>query len=98
MRFEWNDSKSRRNLEKHRISFGTASLVFDDPSALSIQDRIVEGEERWQTLGMIADVVVVVAHTWQETEGDEVIRLISARKATARERRVYAQRRKHSDG
>jgi uncharacterized DUF497 family protein len=51
MRFEWDEAKNRRNLAKNRISFETAKLVFEDPHALSIQDRAVENEERWQPLG-----------------------------------------------
>ena len=47
MRFFWDDEKNRRNRIKHKVSFETAILVFDDPNALSIQDRIVDGEERW---------------------------------------------------
>lgn len=79
MRFEWDEEKNRRNLAKHRFSFDTAKLVFDDPAALSVQDRVVEGERRWQTLGMVSDIVLNVAHTWRDEAGDEVIRLISAR-------------------
>lgn len=44
MRFVWDKEKSRANLVKHKISFEAACLVFDDPHALSIQDRVVEGE------------------------------------------------------
>ncbi len=89
MRFEWDGKKDRRNLAKHKIDFETATLVFEDPHQLSFQDRIVEGEERWQTFGVIAGLIVMVAHTWWEEEGGEVIRLISARKATSREKRIY---------
>ena len=64
-------------------------------SALSILDRIVEGEERWQTLGMTADILLIVAHTWRDEDEGEVIRVISARKATPRERRAYAKDRQH---
>jgi uncharacterized protein (DUF4415 family) len=60
-------------------------LVFDDPHVLSIQDRVVEGEERWQTVGMVSGAVLFVAHTYREATGGEVIRLISARKAIAHE-------------
>src|ERR1035437_894688 len=96
MRFEWDEDKNHRNLTKHKIGFETASLVFDDPQGLSVQDRVVEGEERWQTLGRISDLVLIVAHTCRDEAGDEVIRLISARKATARERRAYAKSRQRS--
>jgi uncharacterized DUF497 family protein len=90
MRFEWDEVKNRRNRRKHKISFEVAKLAFDDQFALSLPDRIVEGEERWQTLGMISDLVVAVAHTHREEDEDLVIRIISARKATPTERIAYA--------
>lgn len=94
MRLEWDEQKSRSNLAKHKVSFETARFVFDDPWALSVPDRVVEDEERWQTLGLVAGtVVLLVAHTYREEEGDEVIRIISARKATRHERRVYEENR-----
>jgi uncharacterized protein len=98
MRFEWDEDKNRRNLAKHKVSFETASLVFGDPQLLSIQDRVVEGEERWQTVGMVSGTVLLVAHTYREEAGDEVIRLISARKAIAGERRAYAKNQERSSG
>ncbi len=96
MRFEWDEDKNRRNLAKHKVSFETASLVFDDPQVLSVKDRVVEGEERWQTVGMVSGAVLLVAHTYCDEVGDEVIRLISARKAIASERRAYAKNQKRS--
>jgi len=98
MRFEWDEAKNRPNLAKHRFSFETAKLVFEDPRALSVQDRAVEDEERWQTLGLIGGVVVVlVAHTYREENGEEVIRLVSARKATPMERRAHEENDENSD-
>jgi uncharacterized protein len=93
VRFEWDEYKDRLNRAKHGVSFETARLVFNDPLQLSVQDRIVAGEARWQTLGLVADaVVLVVAHTYRtEESGHEVIRIISARKATRNERRRYEQ-------
>jgi uncharacterized protein len=96
MRFEWDEDKNRSNLAKHKVSFERASLVFDDPQSLSIQDRVVEEEERWQTLGMESGTVLLVAHTYRDEARGEVIRLISARKANAHERRVYAKSQKSS--
>jgi len=94
MRFTWDEDKNRRNLAKHKISFETASLVFDDPFHVSRLERVVEGEERWQTMGLIgAAVIVLVAHTYGEEEDETVIRIISARKATSHERRHYDQNR-----
>ncbi|SRR6266567_2993873 len=89
MRFEWDEVKNSRNFSKHNISFETATLVFDDPFARTVQDRVVESEERWQTLGMMKGLIVVVAHTYREEGGESVICIVSARKATASERRAY---------
>jgi uncharacterized DUF497 family protein len=92
MRFQWDEVKSDRNLAKHRISFETANLVFEDPHVLVREDRVVDGEERWQALGLIGGVVIVlVAHTYHEEDGEEVVRLISARKAAASERKAYEE-------
>lgn len=89
--FVWDDTKSAGNQRKHGVSFESAALVFDDPLHITRQDRIENGELRWQTLGMAKGVVLLlVAHTWHETEGgEEFIRIISARRATRLERNVY---------
>ncbi len=92
MRFSWDERKNRSNRRKHRVSFETAALVFDDPGHISHLDREVEGESRWQTIGRVKDQVLLVVHTIAESDDEEEsIRLISARKATPQERRVYAQ-------
>ena len=88
--FTWDDAKNRLNQRKHGVSFETASLVFDDPHALMLQDRIEDGEERWQAIGRISDaVVLVVAHAVEAGSEGEVIRIISARKAARHERKRY---------
>jgi uncharacterized DUF497 family protein len=86
--FTWDGRKNRTNERKHGISFETAILVFDDPFHLSVQDREVEAEARWQTIGMANAVVLLVAHTVDDGGN---IRIISARKATRRERGIYAE-------
>ncbi|MDA0843243.1 MAG: BrnT family toxin [Bacteroidetes bacterium] len=93
--FEWDEEKARTNLKKHRISFPVAARVFADPHALTIQDRIEDGEYRWQTLGLVnGQVVVMVAHTSRFDENDaEVVRIISARRAEQKERKRYEQNR-----
>ena len=53
LRFSWDERKNRSNRRKHRVSFETAALVFDDPCHISHLDREVEGELRWQTIGMV---------------------------------------------
>ncbi len=91
MHFEWDERKNQSNRAKHGISFETARLVFDDPRAISIQDRHENNEERWQTLGRIGRaVILLVAHTFREGEtGEETVRIVSARKTTPKERRIY---------
>ena len=92
MRFEWDEVKNRRNRRKHKISFENAKLVFDDPFALADRDREINGEVRWQIVGVIgASVTVVVAFTYREEGDEEVIRIISARKASSSERRAYGE-------
>jgi uncharacterized DUF497 family protein len=92
MRFEWDEVKSSRDLAKHRISFETASLVFEDPHMLVREDRIIEGEERWQALGLIGGAIIaLVVHTYREESGEEVVRIISARKAAGPERKAYEE-------
>jgi uncharacterized protein len=67
--------------------------VFQDPGAISYVERVVEGEERWQTIGLAGTVVLVlVVHTVEEEDGEEKIRIISARKADAREQSLYHSR------
>ena len=72
------------------MSFPTATRVFSDPYALMEQDRIENGEERWQTIGVVDGIVMLlVAHTVREQDDVEVIRIISARRADRKERRRY---------
>lgn len=90
MRFEWDERKNASNLRKHRVSFETATLVFDDPLHRTTQDREVDGEERWQTVGRAEGVLLLlVAHTLEDVDEDETVRIISARKATPQERRKH---------
>jgi uncharacterized protein len=92
MRFLWEERKSRQNLAKHKISFATATLVFEDPYAVSRFDRIKDGEERWQTLGVAGGItVLLVAHVDYEENGEALVRIISARKATRHERKFYEE-------
>lgn len=92
MLYTWDDDKNAINKQKHGISFETARLVFDDPWHLSRQDRVEQGEERWQTIGLAGDaVLLLVAHTWRDQDGEEHIRIISARRATKMEREIYEE-------
>ena len=88
MRWIWDDNKNR----KHGFSFETAQLVFNDPLALSRADTHSDGD-RYQTVGRIGPVLVFVVHTWPYVDhrGDEVGRIIGARKATSHERKAYEE-------
>lgn len=91
IQFEWDADKAASNFKKHGISFDLAIKVFDDPNAFFSQDRVVEGEERWQCIGYVgAYTLVLVAYTYRGMEDeDEIVRIISARLATSHERRRY---------
>jgi uncharacterized DUF497 family protein len=90
MLFSWDEAKDESNKNKHKVSFETAQLVFDDPLHFSRQDRFENGEARWQTIGMVGGVVLIlVAHTWLDDGDEEHIRIISARRATRIERQEY---------
>ncbi len=92
--FEGSDDKAVNNRRKHGIAFTDAAQVFNDPFAIAGQDHIESGERRWQIVGMIERVtVVLMAYTIEEVGQDEVIRLISARRATRKERIHYEQNR-----
>ena len=99
IRFEWDEEKNLSNQRKHGVNFRTASQVFRDPHRVLVADRVVDGELRWQTTGIVksasgAIVLLLVAHTDREEDETgvdvEVVRIISARKATSREKRIYA--------
>jgi uncharacterized DUF497 family protein len=93
MRFTWDPAKDKANRLKHAISFDVAKCVFEDANQLSVQDRHQNGEERWQTLGLVGPhAVILVAHTYEDEDGQEVVRIISARKATKPERQRYDER------
>ena len=83
MEFRWDPRKDALNKDKHGIGFETASLVFSDPLHVSVHDRIVDSEQRWRTMGQVGGlIIIVVIHTYIEKNGQEIIRIISARKAT----------------
>jgi len=91
MKFEWDEQKNSLNQQKHDISFEEAKEVFDDPLHIAKLDhRFSYFEERWITIGSTKKKkIVVVANLFFSEEGEEIIRIISARKATGNERRFY---------
>ena len=92
MRFEWDAAKARANLAKHRVSFELATRVWDDPLYEITFDGIVDGEERWIAIGVVrGTTILVVVHTNPDPEDDQRVRIVSARRATSRERRDHEQ-------
>ena len=86
MEYEWDPAKSEANLNKHGISFDEARYIFDGPTLTRIDDREDYGERRFISLGAISrEATFVVVHT----ERGNRVRLISARKASRIERKVY---------
>lgn len=92
MLFFWNPDKAEKNVEKHKVSFEIAQTIFEDPLHLSNLDDEKHEEERWVSMGRSCkgDIFVVV-HTYLEIQGHEEIRIISARRATKKERRAYEE-------
>ena len=83
--FQWDDKKAQKNFRKHDVRFEEAALVFDDENRIEEFDNAHSGDEdRWKIIGMVHDILCVVY-----TERGEDIRLITARKATPKERRDY---------
>lgn len=92
IRFEWDPAKAASNRLKHGVRFETAARVFADPLALTEFDGFDRSEARWRTIGLVDGVqLLVVAHTQRDDNGDEIIRIISARRADPRERRRYGE-------
>ena len=90
MSYEWDKSKAKRNVQKHKIEFADAIGVFEDERAVTIEEDH-EDEVRMVTLGMdFLGRILIVVYTWR----DENIRLISARKATPQERKQYVEENK----
>ncbi len=88
MKFEWDQNKIRKNIERHGFDFNDTKEVFEGLKATFPDDRFDYEEDRYVTLGLLGSVVVYIAHTYR----DEQIRLISMRKATVKERRIYEKK------
>lgn len=85
MRFEWDEEKRRANFEKHGIDFADVENIFNDEVYTIIDNRFDYGEIRYLSLGLLFGEVIAISHT----ESDEIIRLISARKAVKHEQETY---------
>jgi uncharacterized DUF497 family protein len=93
--FEWDAEKNQSNQKKHEgIDFETASRIFADPALMLHKDRIIDGEQRWHGIGAVRKAVLLVVHVYREedrNDEEEVVRIISAREADPRERRIYLE-------
>jgi uncharacterized DUF497 family protein len=89
LRFEWDEQKARQNVKKHGVSFEEAATVFGDPLSMTIVDPLHSTrEQRWVTIGLThRGRLSVVVHT----NRGNVVRLVSARKATRREKTAYEE-------
>jgi len=88
VRFEWDEDKNAQNVGKHGIDFNDAVDIFNHPMLTAIDGRFEYSEERWVAIELVRQLIGVVVYT--ESCGD-VIRIISARKATKREVHLYEQ-------
>lgn len=90
--FDCDENKALLNKSKHGLSFELASRLWNDPRHLLLPENTYSGEERWLALGRIdAMTVIVVVHAYRVKGQRESIRIISARKATPHERKLYEQ-------
>ena len=90
MGYQWDKNKAASNLRKHKIDFADTVSVFEDDWALTIKDQFINSEQRFATLGIdLFGRILVVVYTYRNSN----IRLISARKATKNEIKIYERKR-----
>ena len=85
MKFEWDEAKRQTNLSNHKFDFAEVEIVFSGITFTFEDDRFEYGEDRFITLGLLRETVVVIAHT----ERNDTVRVISMRKATKNEQTHY---------
>jgi uncharacterized DUF497 family protein len=91
--FTWDVGKATRNLTKHGVSFEEAATVFADPDALEWEDlEHSHDENRFKRLGISARdrILILVYSYWRTRDGKEILRIITARRASSKERKAYA--------
>lgn len=95
MKFIWDRLKNEANIKKHELDFADAYKVFESPLLVGLDDREEYGEDRWISIGLMENRVVVVVFTEID---EDTIRIISFRKATTDERKNYEQEYKNQFG
>ena len=91
MKFEWDDEKNLINIEKHKVSFEEAKTVFDDTNAIYVYDEVNSiNEDRFNAIGITEgfEKKLTVCHCYRG-ENDEIVRIISARRANKNESELY---------
>ena len=97
MKFEWDKNKNKENLKKHGVSFDLAVRVFLDSRAVDRMQLVYDEEERRETIGIAQRTMILfVVYASRDHEGEELIRIISARRADSYERRQYEENLKNS--
>jgi uncharacterized DUF497 family protein len=89
IRFEWDSRKAASNKRKHGVSFESAALVFGDPHVYEFEEGSDHGEVRYRAIGQALGQLLFVAYASFEDREEEVVRIVSARKAEPKERRAY---------
>lgn len=87
MRFEWDKSKNKRNIQNHKIDFEDVHAVFDGPMIIQLDNRQDYGEDRWIGAGFLHDIIIIIVFTEPD---DDVIRFVSARRANRHEQKRFA--------
>lgn len=87
MKFEWDEEKSKENIRKHELNFADAWEIFDAPMLTNLDTREDYGENRWIGIGFLKNFIVVITYT----EREDVIRIISLRKALKYERTRFEE-------
>jgi len=92
-RIQWNEAKSRRNLQKHGIGFSCAAELFNYPYLVRLDERENYGEERWIGVGWMGAMIGIVVFTLSENEDrdGDIIRILSARRASKNEVALFEQ-------
>jgi uncharacterized protein len=88
MQFEWDEAKNLENIRKHEIDFADVPKMFEGSMLIELDDRFDYGEDRWFGIGFLGSGVAVVV--WTERQND-IIRIISARRANRYERQRLEQ-------
>jgi len=89
MKFEWDEAKNQTNIRKHGLDFNDAPYIFNSPMLVDLDTRYPYEEDRWIGIGLLRNRVVVVVYV--ERDDEEIIRIISLRKALSYERKRFEE-------